>query len=65
MPDKTSKQMLLELAYDGDLAADVGAMLATGQSWREIAARVGARTGHPVSHESMRRWYGGRVESAA
>ena len=57
--------MLLELAWDGDLDADIAAMLDAGQSWREIAARVSARTGHTVSHESIRRWYGQPQGSAA
>ena len=53
----TSKQLLIELRYDGDLAADIKTMAAAGTSWREMAERVCARCGSPVSHESLRQWY--------
>ena len=54
----TPKQTLLELRYDGDLAADIKTMAAAGVSWREMAERVSARCGYDVSHESLRQWYG-------
>ncbi len=56
MPSPT--QTLLELKYDGDLAADIKTMNAAGTSWREIAERVSARCGYTVSYESLRLWYG-------
>ncbi len=49
--------MLLELKYDGDLAHDVTAWLAAGQSWRQIARTVSERTGLTVTYESLRSWY--------
>lgn len=48
----------MELSYDGNLAADVKAMSASGVSWREIAERVSARCGYEVSYETLRVWYG-------
>jgi hypothetical protein len=54
----TPKQMLLELKYDGDLAHDINAWLAGGQSWRQIARTVSERTGLTVTYESLRSWYG-------
>lgn len=50
--------MLLELAWDGDLAADIRVMQDEGRSLRDIAARVSDGTGHRISYESLRRWYG-------
>ena len=61
----TPKQQLLEMLYDGDLTADIAVMVATPLSWREIAARVSARSGHTVSHETMRNWYGLPTEQVA
>lgn len=63
MPTRSAKRMLLELAYDGDLRTDVREMLADDRSWRWIAAKVTQRTGHEVSHETLRRWYGTTAKS--
>lgn len=54
----TPKRQLLELLYDGDLSADVAALIKTGASWRQIADAVSAHAGVRVSYESMRQWYG-------
>ena len=57
----TSKQLLIEHRYNGDLAADIKTMAAAGTSWREMAERVRARCEYTVSHESLRQWYGERA----
>ena len=54
----TSKQLLIEHRYGGDLAADIKTMAAAGTSWREMSERVRARCEYTVSHESLRQWYG-------
>ena len=61
----TPKQLLLELRYDGDLAADIKIMTAAGTSWREISERVSARCGYTVSYESLRIWYGRKIADSA
>jgi hypothetical protein len=53
----TTKQMLLEMKYGGDLAGDIAEALAAGRSWRDIRHAVEARTGVQVTHESLRQWY--------
>lgn len=54
----TTKRMLIEHLYDGDLAADVQTFQAANLSWREIAERVSTRAGITVSYESLRTWFG-------
>lgn len=58
----TPKQLLLEHLYGGDLSADVARFIESGKSWRDIATEITDKTGQPVSHESLRTWYG--VEAA-
>lgn len=57
----TSKQLLIEHKYHGDLAADIKAMADAGTSWRVMAERVRVRCKYTVSHESLRQWYGERA----
>ena len=58
----SAKQLLIEHLYDGDLASDVAEFTKAGMSWREIAERVAAQTGQPISYEALRTWYGQRPE---
>ncbi len=60
----TPKQLLVEHIYDGDLPADIQAMVTAGSSWREIAEQVSTKTGQRVSHESLRQWYGKATSEA-
>jgi len=62
---RTALREVTELLYDGDLPGDVARMVEDGMSWREVAARVQARTGRGISHESLRRWYGQPDEEAS
>jgi hypothetical protein len=57
----TDKKKLAEHMYAGDLDADVKTLLGNGKSWRYIADVVNERIDGPltVSHELLRRWYGG------
>jgi hypothetical protein len=53
----TTKQMLLEMKYGGDLAGDIAEAVKAGRSWRDIRHDVEGRTGLHVTHESLRQWY--------
>jgi hypothetical protein len=57
----TDKKKLAEHMYAGNLDADVQTLLGNGKSWRYIADVVNERIDGPltVSHELLRRWYGG------
>jgi len=61
--EPTSKQLLIEHRYDGDLAADIKTMEAEGTSWREMAEKVRARCEYDVSYQSLRNWY--QIKAAA
>lgn len=61
----TPKQLLLEHLYGGDLDADVARFLEEGKSWRSIADLLTERTGHSVSYESVRQWYGVDAKAAS
>ncbi len=54
----TTKRLLTEHLYDGDLDADVRKFLDARMSWREIAERVSTRSGVSVSYETVRQWFG-------
>lgn len=62
MPESavTDKKMLAEFMYEGNLPADVKAMLRMKRSWRYIANVVNERFDGPltVTHETLRQWYG-------
>lgn len=52
--------MLIEKRLDCSLVEFVAARRAT-QSWTAMAAEITEKTGMPVSDETLRRWFAGRI----
>lgn len=55
---------LIETKLDGTLAEFVAGFVreqGMGFSWSALAAELAQRTGHPVSDETLRRWFADRI----
>lgn len=54
---QTPLSRLIEVTLALDLRAHVIAERTEGKDWRTIAADLSERSGHSVSHESVRSWF--------
>ena len=54
---QTPLSRLIEVTLGLDLRAHVIAERTEGKDWRTIAADLSERSGHSVSHESVRSWF--------
>lgn len=53
---------LVEGRLDGTLPDYVQKALSSSMSWRTMAADLHERTGIKVSHETLRSWFGHRIQ---
>lgn len=61
MDEPSLRYVLIERKLDGTLADFVAARV-VAKSWTAMAAELQELTGYKVSHETLRRWFAGRIE---
>ncbi|NMO51985.1 hypothetical protein HH310_12355 [Actinoplanes sp. TBRC 11911] len=65
MNEPTTKYLLLEARLGQKLTDYVAGQIGAGAGWKAIAADLSKRTDVPVSRESLRVWFSGRVQTTA